>query len=246
MANPVLTIESVAYRYAGKVALDDVSLQLDGGTFTALLGPNGAGKTTLISLICRLLEPRQGSIRICGEDIATSATRALRQVGIVFQQPTLDLDLSVRQNLQYFAALRGMSRANAGSRIAAEIERLDIGDISSKPVRQLNGGHRRRVEIARALLHQPQLLILDEPTVGLDIPTRQQFVSYTHELARERGVCVFWASHLIDEVDSQRDNVVILHQGRVHANGQAEALLAQEACENLSALYCKLTGEVQS
>ncbi len=243
MEAPILSVDAVGYRYAGKTALDQVSLELGRGSFTALLGPNGAGKTTLITLICRLIETASGSIRICGHDVSAEPVRALEHIGIVFQQPTLDLDLSVSQNLHYFAALRGMPRARAAQRIDSEIERLDIGDIRSKTVRQLNGGHRRRVEIARALLHEPALLLLDEPTVGLDIPTRRQFVAYAHDLARERGVCVLWASHLIDEVDVDHDRVVVLHQGQVRADGEAAAVIREQDCADLAALYHKLTGE---
>ena len=243
MKTPVLSVENVSYRYADRPALDAVSLELESGSFSALLGPNGAGKTTLITLICHLIETAQGSIRVCGHDIREKPTRALENIGIVFQQPTLDLDLSVNQNLHYFAALRGMPRAQARQRIDAEIERLDIGDIRARTVRQLNGGHRRRVEIARALLHEPALLLLDEPTVGLDIPTRQQFVSYAHDLARERGVCVFWASHLIDEVDTAHDSLVVLHRGRVQAQGRADAVLERQQCADMTSLYYKLTGE---
>ena len=240
-ADAVLSIAGVSYRYGERGALDAVSLELERGRFTALLGPNGAGKSTLLSLICHLLATRDGSIRVCGHDVQREPTRALAHIGIVFQQPTLDLDLSVSQNLHYFAALRGMPRAQARRRIAAEIERLDIGDIAGRTVRQLNGGHRRRVEIARALLHEPALLLLDEPTVGLDIPTRRQFVDYAHALAAERGVGVFWASHLIDEVDSGRDRIVVLHRGRVRADGNAAEIIAGHGAADLADLYHRLT-----
>ncbi len=184
-----LAVDELSFAYAGGFALERVSFVVRAGEFTALLGPNGAGKTTLFSLITRLFESPRGSIAIGGADLRRQPARALAAVGIVFQQPTLDLDLSVHQNLRYFAGLHGLSGRVAEQRIAAELDRLGLTDQRRERVRRLSGGYRRRVELARALLHRPRLLLLDEPTVGLDVPSRRRIVDHVHRLALRRGSC---------------------------------------------------------
>ncbi len=236
-----LEVSDVSYAYPGRAALEGVSFAVAPGSFTALLGPNGAGKTTLFSLICRLFKLREGCIRVCGHDVTREVIPALARTGIVFQQPTLDLDLSVHQNLHYFAALRGMSRRRAEERIGEELRRLDLADAAKVAVRKLNGGHRRRIELCRALLHDPDLLLLDEPTVGLDVPTRRSFVAYVHQLTAERGVAALWATHLIDEVDTGKDSLVILSRGRVAAHGCAADIIAGQH-GGLEAVYRTMTG----
>src|SRR5262249_16311378 len=168
--------------YGTKQALDDVSFEVFPGRITALLGPNGAGKTTLFSLITRLFDAPTGRIEICGRSASEWGAKALGPLRAVFQQPPPDLDLTVKQNLRYFAALRGLKRKEADERTRRALEALDMEERIGERVRALNGGHRRRVEIARGLLHSPQLLLLDEPTVGLDDPTRRAIVRHVHEL----------------------------------------------------------------
>jgi len=158
----------------------------------------------------------------------------------VFQQTTLDLDLSVRQNLRYFAALHGLARAEADRRMAAELERIGMAGRAGEQVRALNGGHRRRLEIARALLTEPKLLLLDEPTVGLDQPTRRALVAYLHQLARERGLALLWATHLFDEAEPG-DGVVVIDKGKVRAAGRLEDVIAQSGASTLEAAFTKLT-----
>ena len=242
---PALKVTSLSYHYGRKQVLDNVSFSVAPGRVTALLGPNGAGKTTLFSLVCRLLRSQRSEVFIAGIDIGESPEAALERVGIVFQQPTLDLDLTVKQNLHYFAALRGMPRALADKRIEAELDRLEIGQSIATTVRKLNGGHRRRVEIARALLHEPKLLLLDEPTVGLDVPTRQGFVEYAHSLASERGVGILWATHLIDEINEVEDHLVVINHGQIRAQGAVCDVMAHCGANRLVDAYGKLTNEVE-
>lgn len=209
----MLAIRDVSYSYGDKRALDHVSFDLSAGRFCALLGPNGAGKSTLFSLMTRLLVTRDGAISVAGHDLADNPRAALAQIGVVFQQQTLDLDMTVLQNLRYFAALQGLSGASAQRSIDAALDRLDMRERAGEKARALNGGHRRRMEIARALIHDPKVLMLDEPTVGLDTGSRQAITAHVHDLA-DTGLLVFWATHLVDEIRDE-DDVVVLHQGRV-------------------------------
>ena len=240
-APPVLEVSGLGFAFGRKRALEAVGLTLGAGQFKVLLGPNGAGKTTLFSLITRLYEGREGRILVEGTEMRRKPGRALKRMGVVFQQPTLDLDLTVRQNLLYHAALHGLGPAVAGPRIAAELGRLDMAERQGEKVRRLNGGHRRRVEIARALLHRPSLLLLDEPTVGLDVPSRQAIVAHVHALAREDGVAVLWATHLIDEV-AEDDSVVVLHEGKVRADGTLSEVLRRAGAGSIGEAFAKLTG----
>jgi ABC-2 type transport system ATP-binding protein len=236
----ILSIEAVSHRYGAKQALDNVSFEVEKGSFALLLGPNGAGKSTLYTLLTQLLPLQAGRISIAGHDISVAPRAALAGLGIVFQSQTLDLDLSVEQNLRYFARLRGMGARDAGRRIDGQLERLGLAERRREKVRALNGGHRRRLEIARALLHEPEVLLLDEPTVGLDIPTRQRIVDDVHDLAADGRSTVLWATHLIDEARAG-DRIVLLHQGSVRTQGEARALLDEHDCDDLATLFNKLT-----
>ncbi len=237
---PALDIEGVAFAYGQRKVLQDVSFQVPPGRFCVLLGVNGAGKTTLFSLLTRLFLYRQGRIEILGHDLRTDGRAALAQLGVVFQQPTLDLDLSLMQNLRYFAVLQGMAPALAERRIAAALNDIGLADRAGDKVRQLSGGQRRRLELARALVHQPRLLLADEPTVGLDIHSRHAILQQVREECRERGVGVLWATHLVDEVDSD-DLVVVLHQGEVLKQATAEVLLRDTGAATVEQAFNTLT-----
>jgi ABC-2 type transport system ATP-binding protein len=238
---PVLTVKNVSYWYGSKQALDDVSFEVLSGRVTALLGPNGAGKTTLFSLITRLFDAPTGRIEICGRSASEWGAKTLGPLGVVFQQPTLDLDLTVKQNLRYFAALRGLRRREADERMLRALEALDMEERISERVRALNGGHRRRVEIARALLHSPQLLLLDEPTIGLDDPTRRAIVRHVHELARADNIGVLWATHLFDEVEPD-DDLIVINRGKIVARGKAKDVVAETGAKNLGGAFRLLIG----
>lgn len=225
-----LRISNLSYNHGSKTALDDISFAVEAGEFCALLGPNGAGKSTLFSLLTRLLVSPVGSIEIAGFNLRKSPRSALAKLGIVFQQTTLDLDLTVRQNLQYFAALHGLSGRNATRRIDAALDRLNMLDRAHEKARALNGGHKRRTEIARALIHNPLVLLLDEPTVGLDTATRTAITDHVHDLAAD-GTTVLWATHLTDEVRAH-DHLVILHQARILADGKTHEVCGDISLQN--------------
>ncbi|WP_170335281.1 ABC transporter ATP-binding protein [Ruegeria arenilitoris] len=236
-AGPGLSVRDLSFHYGAKTALGAVSFDVAPGTFCALLGPNGAGKSTLVSLLTRLLVAPQGEISVAGANLRRFPRKALGQLGVVFQQPTLDLSLTVRQNMTYFAALHGLPRNEVSGRIDAALDRLNMRERAEEKVRALNGGHRRRMELARALLHDPSVLLLDEPTVGLDAAARQSITRHVHDLAVQ-GLCVLWATHLTDEVHDD-DQLLVLHQGRVLASGQTGDLRGQHA---LSDWFLSQTG----
>ncbi|GBO83887.1 ABC transporter ATP-binding protein [Marinobacter salsuginis] len=238
-----MTIEAsnLSFRYGDKPVLREVSFALTSGRFHALLGPNGAGKSTLFGLLTRLLALQQGDIRLGGQSLKKQPAEAMRQIGVVFQQNALDLDLTVRQNLQYHAALHGLSRKEARARGDRELERFNLLERANDAVRQLNGGHRRRVEIARALLHEPSLLLLDEPSVGLDVASRKALNEHVRTLCEEDGLTVLWATHLIEEVRAD-DRVLILHQGQLLADGNGQAICDAEGTRDLAETFHALTG----
>ncbi|WP_444676969.1 ATP-binding cassette domain-containing protein [Halomonas sp. E19] len=238
----IMEAQGVGYRYRRQPVLQEVSFTLASGRFHALLGPNGAGKSTLFGLMTRLLALQQGDLRLGGRSLKHQPAAVMRHLGVVFQQNALDLDLSVTQNLQYHAALHGMSPRDARRRCAEELERQQLLEHARVPVRRLNGGHRRRVEIARALLHRPSLLLLDEPTAGLDLDSRAALNHHVRQLCRERELTVLWATHLIEEVTPE-DQVLVLHRGRLLADEPGEALCRRHGGGSLTETFNALTRE---
>jgi ABC-2 type transport system ATP-binding protein len=236
-----LTIEGVSHSYGARRALDDVSFTVAPANFTALLGLNGAGKSTLFSLITRLFGVQAGHIGIFGHDIGCDPGEALRRMGVVFQPRTLDLDLSVTQNLQYHAALHGIGRRDARFRADEVLARIGLADRAGSKVRDLSGGQMRRLEIARALLHRPSLLLLDEATVGLDVKARADILSHVRRLVAEQEIGVLWATHLFDEIMAD-DDLVVLHQGRVLAKGVVSRVVAATKASDLHSAFMQLTG----
>lgn len=236
-----LEVAAVSHSYSSKKALDGVSFSVAPATFTALLGLNGAGKTTLFSLISHLYAIRDGSIRIFGHDVNRASAEALRRVGIVFQARTLDLDLSVHQNLSYHASLHGIGAKEARNRISAVLETVDMAGRQNDKARSLSGGQMRRIEIARALLHRPPLLLLDEATVGLDIQSRAGILATIRRLVENQRIGVLWATHLIDEV-SESDDVVVLRQGRLITAGRVSDVVSASGTGSIKEAFSKLSG----
>ena len=244
-AADALLVRGVSHRFGQVLALDDVSLAVPRGSFVVLLGPNGAGKSTLFALITRLYDNVSGEIRILGHDVRRQPAAALQQLGVVFQSRSLDADLTVLQNLTYHAALQGIGRA-AGRRKALDVlDKVGLVDRAGAKVRTLSGGQARRVEIARALLHDPACLLLDEATVGLDVPSRESALAIVRGLVKERGVGALWATHLVDEVASD-DRVVLLHRGRVRFAGLVPDLLDLAQAGNVRGAFIRVTEDTRA
>src|SRR3984893_2280414 len=238
---PALLLDNVVKTYRAIRAVDGVTLRASAGEFIALLGPNGAGKSTLFQLLSGLFVPDAGRITIMGHDMRRDPVPALAMLGIVFQQPTLDLELTVTGNLLFHAGLHGIPRAVAKARIEKELARLGLAERAHDKAAQLSGGNRRRVELARALLHQPRVLLMDEPTVGLDPASRSDLLKLLLAMRSERSVAVLWATHLCDEVPNA-DRVIVLHHGKVLADTTPAGLVARAGAATIEQAFLKMTG----
>ena len=215
---PMLRLDGLIKRYGDRTALAGLTLALPAGQFVALLGPNGAGKSTLFQVLTGLFVADAGEVEVAGQSLRHSAVRALRDIGVVFQKMSLDLDLSVERNLRFHADLHGLPRAVATERIRSGCVALGIDQDLARPVRELSGGNRRKVELVRALLHRPKVVLMDEPTVGLDPKSRRDLMTAIRADVAERQSTVLWATHLVEEAEAA-DRVVVLHQGRLLADG---------------------------
>ena len=233
MSSSALSITKLDHQFGDLKVLNNINLSLKEGDYSILLGLNGAGKTTLFSLITRLYDNQTGAIEMFSHDIKKKPSKALANIGVVFQQPTVDLDLTVEQNLQYHAALHGMKKNLALENALSELKRQNMEGVLKKKVRELSGGQKRRVEIVRALMHKPKLLLLDEPTVGVDIESRKLIVKHVKTLCVEKKLAVLWATHLIDEVD-EKGKLVVLHKGKVLANDDVKNILKKTKTNNIS------------
>ncbi len=217
-APPMLRLTGLIKRYGKHEALRGLSLAIGAGRFVALLGPNGAGKSTLFQVLTGLFAADEGEVEVAGQSLRHASAAALRHIGVVFQQISLDLDLSIRRNLQFQADLHGLPSAVANERIEAGCARFGLADQMGRKVRELSGGNRRKVELIRAQLHQPAVLLMDEATVGLDPKSRQDLLAALHADVRERGVTVLWATHWVEEA-AGADRVLVLHKGQLLADG---------------------------
>jgi len=223
------------YRRATANAVDGVSFDVEPGEFFALLGPNGAGKTTTISILTTTLAPTGGGVRIAGFDAVRQAADVRRNVGIIFQKPSLDLNLTAEENVRFHAILYGLypfrpSFASMPRSYREQVERLagmlGIADTLGKPVKKLSGGMQRKLEIVRSLLHQPKILFLDEPTAGLDPQSRRNLWDYLRAIRAESGVTLFLTTHYLDEAE-QVDRICVINTGRIVSLGTPAEVKAQ-------------------
>ena len=225
-SSPVIRLEEVSKRYGRTLALDAVSLEVGEQQIFALLGPNGAGKTTMMHILSTLLRPDSGKAFVAGIDVMRQPLQARRRLGIVFQEPSLDDRLSVHENLDLHGLIFGVPRTLRRQRIEELLALVELTDWADKTVRTLSSGMKRRLEIARALIHNSEILLLDEPTVGLDAQTRDRIWHYIRRLQAERAITVLVTTHYIEEVENC-DQVCVIDNGKVLADGAPKALKRQ-------------------
>ena len=225
-SSPVRRLEEVSKRYGRTLALDAVSLEVGEQQIFALLGPNGAGKTTMMHILSTLLRPDSGKAFVAGIDVMRQPLQARRRLGIVFQEPSLDDRLSVHENLDLHGLIFGVPRTLRRQRIEELLALVELTDWADKTVRTLSSGMKRRLEIARALIHNSEILLLDEPTVGLDAQTRDRIWHYIRRLQAERAITVLVTTHYIEEVENC-DQVCVIDNGKVLADGAPKALKRQ-------------------
>ena len=238
---PVLDIKDLKKSYGKTQALKGVTMSIDRAEVVGLLGPNGAGKSTLFQIAAGLFAPDGGSVSLFGLDYRRNAADILKRLGVVFQARAIDLDMTVQANLNFHGALFGLSGPRRKARITEVTDLLEIGDLLKKPVRTLSGGNQRRVEVARALLNGPDLLLMDEPSTGLDPVTREMLVQHMQIVRRELGTSILWATHLVEELE-QADRILLMVGGEIVHTGSPAELMASSHTDSLTAAYISITG----
>jgi len=240
MENKILNIKSLSKSYGSIKALNEVSFSLAEGEYASLLGPNGAGKTTLFQILTGLFASEKGNVLIKNFDMRSNAIDALAHIGVVFQQITLDMDLTVMENLKFHSNLHGINDKEFRKRVIAELEQVNLSDRINDKVRSLSGGQKRRIELARSLLHKPKLLLLDEPTVGLDPQSRRDLLDYVIKLKEERKMAVLWATHLVDEAEKS-DTVIVLNKGKIIKKDTPQNITKEYNKDTLHDAFVSLT-----
>ncbi|MDB5539210.1 MAG: transporter ATP-binding protein [Devosia sp.] len=241
MTGPVLALNDARKSYGSNEALKGVSLDIAPGEIVGLLGPNGAGKSTLFQIASGLFAPDGGEVRLFGMSYSDRASDILKRLGVVFQSRSLDLDMSVRANLKFHGNLFGLSGEALKQRIDDAARLFEVTDLIDKPVRTLSGGNQRRIEIVRALLNDPGLLLMDEPSTGLDPTTRKLLGRHIRAVRDERNVSILWATHLVEEVE-HADRIALIVAGRIIRTGTPAEIMAAAGTDNLTDAYIALTG----
>ena len=225
-AEPAIEVQALHKRFGDLDAVRDVSFEVATGETFGLLGPNGAGKSTTISMLCTLLQPTSGHARVAGADVAAQRGKVRSRIGLVFQDPTLDEYLTAEENLRFHAELYGVPPASLGPRLDQILEMVELSDRRHDVVQNFSGGMRRRLEIARGLLHSPRVLFLDEPTVGLDPQTRSHIWTYIETLRRAEHITIFLTTHYMEEAE-HCDRIAIIDHGEIVALDSPDALKAE-------------------
>jgi ABC-2 type transport system ATP-binding protein len=238
----MIEVRNLTKSFGDVKAVDDISFDVARGEIFAFLGPNGAGKTTTIKMLTTLLRPSAGTLRLDGLDPVVHQNDVRRRFGIVFQDPSLDSELTAWENLMLHAVLYHVPRNVRHQRAESLLKLFELWDRRDSPVKQFSGGMKRRLEIARGFLHTPKILFLDEPTLGLDPQSRNQLWTHVKHLNQTEGVTVFLTTHYMEEADRVAQRVGIIDHGRIVAQGSSQELKAQTKTDSLEAAYLALTG----
>lgn len=238
----IIDVEHLTKKFGDFTAVDDISFSVAGGERFAFLGPNGAGKSTTIKMLTTVLSPTEGRIVLNGHDPVRQAAAARRSFGIVFQDPSLDDDLTAFENLDLHGMLYGVAPDVRRARIQELLAFVELADRKKSFVRDFSGGMKRRLEIARGLLHHPKILFLDEPTIGLDPQTRNHLWQYVERLNQEEGTTIFFTTHYMEEADKVAKRIAVMDHGKIIAVGSGEALKAQTNTHSLEDAFIALTG----
>jgi len=237
-----LRAEGLTKRFGAVLAVDQATIQVDPGEVVGLLGPNGAGKTTMLRMIAGILAPDAGSVTVAGMDMATRPLEAKRAVGFHSGDTQLYRRLNAREALAYFGRLYGMEEAHLKARIDELVELLDMRSFCDRPCDTYSAGQKQRANIARAFLHEPELLILDEPTTALDVISGR-FIVETIRAESAAGRAVLFSTHIMGEAEYLCDRIALLHQGRIVDHGRLDELLERSGCRNLTDTFLKLAGQ---
>jgi len=238
----VITAQNVKKSFGKIKAVDDISFDVKAGEIFAFLGPNGAGKSTTISMLTTMLRPTSGKLTLNNHDVTKEQDRARKSFGIVFQDPALEEELTAYENMKVHAVLYSVPKDEQEQRIEELLRLVDLWERRDSLVRTFSGGMRRRLEIARGLMHHPKILFLDEPTLGLDTQTRNLLWEYVQKLSRHEGMTIFFTTHYLDEAEAVADRIAIIDHGKIVATGTTEELANQTKTNSLEDAYLELTG----
>lgn len=238
----MIELENVTKKFGSIVAVDDISLKVEPGELFALLGPNGAGKSTTIKMLTTLLRPTSGKLILNGHDVVKDQDAARKSFGIVFQDPSLDTEMTAYENMQLHGVLYNVPKAELNKRIKELLELLELWDRRDSLVKTFSGGMKRRLEIARGLLHHPKLLFLDEPTLGLDAQTRNLLWNYVQKLSREQNMTIFFTTHYMEEAENNASRIAFIDHGKIIEVGTVDELKKLTKSKTIEEAYLKMTG----
>jgi len=238
----IIEVQNLTKKFDDFTAVDDISFSVEQGTIFAFLGPNGAGKTTTIKMLTTLLKPTKGEIRLNGYDPVKNPGKARHSFGIVFQDPSLDDELTALENMQFHGVLYKIPKKTRQERIEKLLHIVELWDRKKDFVKNFSGGMKRRLEIARGLLHHPRILFLDEPTLGLDPQTRNLIWNYIKDLNQKEGVTVFFTTHYMEEADRVAQQIAIIDKGKIIVQGTPAQLKAKTNKSSLEDAFIEFTG----